>query len=484
MKGFSREQLQSIGFYYVMSQVDTRNCFGEEIKKNIDWCSDHEKRILNQQIRYLSKIVKFQKSHPEAVSQIRNILHRFKDIRGILRKIERSEEHLDETELFEVKNFAIDMEYLLHEYFRTRLDFEKIRPSSTRKIIRLLNPDGQITRTFAIYNSYSKRLTAIRKKKLEVENQILLYSGDRNLLLQKRLEITTREKTEENLVKQALTDKLRSYMDKFKTNIRFIGELDFLLAKADLAIRYDCSKPVFTERKSIKANDIINPYVESTLQNNWQRFTPISISMKSGANVLTGANMGGKTVALATITLNILLAHCGFFVFGKSLKLPIFDSIFYLSHDYQSIALGLSSFGAEIKEVTRLIHAMRHEKVFCALDEFAKGTNPEEGEILVRAFLRLAEQYRTFALVSTHFSGVVRKGMNHFQVVGLKNSDLSRFSAIKDLPSPGMLQQLMDYRIGKVGWNNLPPRDAVRVAELMGIQNEFLDLVRENYQEK
>ena len=103
---------------------------------------------------------------------------------------------------------------------------------------------------------------------------------------------------------------------------------------------------------------------------------------------------------------------------------------------------------------------------------------------MVRAFLRLAEQYRTFALVSTHFSGVLIEGMNHFQVVGLKNSDLGRFSAIKDIPSPGMLQQLMDFRIEKVRWNSMPPKDAVRVAELMGIQNEFLDLVRENYQEK
>ena len=74
---------------------------------------------------------------------------------------------------------------------------------------------------------------------------------------------------------------------------------------------------------------------------------------------MTGANMGGKTVALATMTLNVLLAHCGFFVFGETLKLPVLDSIFYLSHDYQSIALGLSSFGSEIKEVTRLIEAMR-----------------------------------------------------------------------------------------------------------------------------
>ena len=119
------------------------------------------------------------------VGEIRNILHRFKDIRGILRKIERSEENLDETELFELKNFAIDMEYLLVEYKKTKLNFKKVRPVSIRKIIKLLNPDGHITRTFAIYNTYSKKLTAVRKKKLEIEKQILLCDGDRNLLLAK-----------------------------------------------------------------------------------------------------------------------------------------------------------------------------------------------------------------------------------------------------------------------------------------------------------
>ena len=142
--------------------------------------------------------LKFKKIYPEAIAEIRNILHRFKEIRGILRKIERSEEYLDETELFEIKNFAIDMEYLLIEYAQIKLDLDDIRPLSTRKIIKLLNPDEQITRTFTIYNAYSKKIAAIRNDKREIERQIALGSGDRNVLLKKRDEIANQEKNEEN----------------------------------------------------------------------------------------------------------------------------------------------------------------------------------------------------------------------------------------------------------------------------------------------
>ena len=73
---------------------------------------------------------------------------------------------------------------------------------------------------------------------------------------------------------------------------------------------------------------------------------------------------------------------------------------------------------------------MKHKKGFCALDEFAKGTNPDEGELLVRSFLEYSMQHDSFCLAATHYSRTVTKGMSHFQVNGLKNSDFEKLKGL------------------------------------------------------
>ena len=160
------------------------------------------------------------------------------------------------------------------------------------------------------------------------------------------------------------------------------------------------------------------------------------------------------------------------------------DYIFFIGNAGQSLSEGLSSFGAEVKEVSNLITAMQNKRGFCALDEFARTTNPDEGRLMVRALLSFAEKYGAFCLLSTHLNGVVMEGMNHFQVVGLKKVKLESYAMLKSRGSFQFLQELMDFNIESVGWNSPPPQDAIRVAELLGLQTEFLDLVKDFYKEK
>ena len=484
LKDFSRAQLHQLGFSFVMDNFEVMNIYGAEKKKNIEWKPAAEKESLFLQLEQLTHWIKLQKSEPGWVENLKTILHRFNEIRGLLRKLDRADEFLDETELFELKNFAIDMDYLLAEVSRFPFDLGEIRPFSSREIIKILNPEKQITRTFAIYSTYSKRLAAIRLEKTALEKQIALEKENPQPLLQKRRAVFEQERLEENRIKKELSDKMCSFLDVFKNNIRFIAELDFLIAKAGLALKFNCLPPVFEDSETINASGLVNPYVESLLKREGKTFTPVSLCLKAGANVLTGANMGGKTVALSTITLNILLAHCGFFIFGKALSLPVLDYIFFIGHVGQSLSEGLSSFGAEVKEVSSLITAMQNKRGFCALDEFARTTNPDEGRLMVQALLSFAEKYRAFCLLSTHLNGVVSEGMNHFQVVGLKGVKLDSYLMSKSRGSFHFLQELMDFNIESIGWNSPPPQDAIRVAELLGLQKEFLDLVKDLYKEK
>ncbi|MBI9046072.1 MAG: hypothetical protein JEZ06_16385 [Anaerolineaceae bacterium] len=484
LKDFDRDQQLHLGIKYVMDNLNVQNIYGGEKKRNIEWMSTGKKNSLLRQLDELRRWVSFQRSQPKRIETLKNILLHFKEIRGILRKLESANEFLSETELFELKNFAIDMEHLRAEFTLCSFDFGDIIPISTADTIKILNPEVQITRSFAICNAYSANLAVIRQEKNIIEKKIAGKLENLQPLMRKRNVIIEKERAEENIIKKELSGKLRVNLELFYLNIRFIAELDFLIAKASLALKFNCVAPEFRDNETIEIKENINPYVVSILEKEGKKFTPISLCLKSGANVLTGANMGGKTVALSTITLNIVLAHCGFFVFAKSLILPVLDYIYFIGHAGQSVQEGLSSFGSEVKEVTRLISAMQNKRGFCALDEFARSTNPDEGRLMGRALLSYAEKYQAFCLLSTHLNGVVMKGMSHFQVVGLKKANLEALSEAKNGESVQVLQELMDFNIESVEWDNLPPQDAIRVAELMGLQTEFLDLVRNYYKEQ
>ena len=294
LKDFSRAQLDQLGFSFVMDNFQLMNIYGEEKKKNIEWMPAAEKENLLLQLDQLSSWIQNQKSEPDWVKNLQTILHRFNEIRGILRKLERADEFLDETELFELKNFAIDMDYLLAEVSRFPFDLGEIRPLSSREIIKMLNPDEQITRTFAIYSTYSKRLAAIRQEKTSLEKQIALEKENPLPLLQKRSGVFEQERLEENRIKKELSDKMRIFLDIFKTNIRFIAELDFLIAKAGLALKFNCLAPVFSESETIDARGLVNPYVESLLKREGKNFTPVSPLPESRRKCADRGQYGGE----------------------------------------------------------------------------------------------------------------------------------------------------------------------------------------------
>jgi len=280
---------------------------------------------------------------------------------------------------------------------------------------------------------------------------------------------------------------LRGFLPALDACVAAIGTVDFLLAKSLLALAMNAVRPeIDANSNKYIVTDAVNPMVAAELADRGRTFIPISIELGTGANVITGANMGGKSVVLATVTLLAALAQCGFFVPAARFAMPPLDYVFYLSDDLQSVQQGLSTFGAEVAEVERLLGLMRNGRGLATLDEFARGTNPEEGEALMRALLEYVSRYNGFCLASTHYGSVVGEGMTHFQVVGLKRADFDELRSRLDIRkerSFDQLQEFMDYRLERVDWNSPPPRDAIRVAELLGLDKELLGLARARLRE-
>lgn len=146
----------------------------------------------------------------------------------------------------------------------------------------------------------------------------------------------------------------------------------------------------------------------------------------------------------------------------------------------QNVDKGLSTFGAEIIKLRQILKLINMQDGFIALDEFARGTNPKEGKILIKSICKYFENFNSIALISTHFDDIVEDYIDHYQVIGLKNVNFESLKYKIDLnksKSVDILQENMDYRLEKVSIEKEIPKDAINICRLLGIQKDFMDIV-------
>ena len=239
---------------------------------------------------------------------------------------------------------------------------------------------------------------------------------------------------------------------------------------------------VYANGQRVLLNEMINPQTADALHSSGRKFTPVSIELLSGSTVITGANMGGKSVAVKTLALNVLLALCGFPVFCREAELPHFAGIHLLCEDMEDSLGGLSSFGGEMIHFDGILSEIKTESTaLVLLDEFARGTNPHEGAALVRAAVKYFNNRRgCFALITTHFDDVACCAPMHYQVIGLKNVEpavLDAALAGNDASRASVLPKLMDYGLYRVASDVNPPRDALAICRAMRVSDEFMRCV-------
>ena len=352
-------------------------------------------------------------------------------------------------------------------------------------IIDILDPELKKIPTFHIYNEYSNKLKEIRYKKAEIEKSIF-STIDNELQLrlkEERREIVVLENCEESQIKIEISKRLIPYTSNILIDIERIKNIDFTLAKAKLAIKYNASRPEIGEY--IEFIGMFNPEILETLKIKNQEFQKLDIQLKKGNTILTGANMGGKSVILRTLTLNLILAQMGFYVFSDYAMVPILKFIQFLSDDIQDVSKGLSSFGAEIMKLKEITGCLKtYDKGFIALDEFARGTNPSEGKKFVKGLSNYIKNFDSFSIMATHYDGVVDDLTPHYQVIGLKNIDFNNLKRKIDLNNQNsilLIQKHMDYSIEKIYSNVEVPKDALNVATLIGIEEDLKDVIKNLY---
>ena len=468
-------QKENIGFRYVLDSLRPCSPYGQALLKDLTPMGPQDRAQILRQLHNIQQIL----DHPECrkpLQQLQRIFMSLKMIRPTAQKCQDAD--LNPIELFEMKRFLLQTQEMLPLFAQVCpvLCLDGITLADTAQALQILDPEGNGVASFYIPDSLSPALAQVRQEKRALEAQIR-EAADPALLAQ-RSHLVSREEEEENRIHSQMSQALRQYLPLILANMDAIAELDLTLEKANIAARYGGCMPQLTQQE-LDLTQMRNPKIVDLLQEKGQAFTPISIALTPGATVITGANMGGKSVALKTLALNILLVHCGFFPFADTCRMPLFDGLHMISEDLESIDRGLSSFGGEMVRFNAMAQQLTTGFHFVLLDEFARGTNPHEGAAIVQAVTRYLNHQPAISVLATHYDHVSDVATAHYQVAGLKDLDWQQLAQeIQGLdPNDGAARivRYMNYGLYPVRDRQDCPKDALHICRLLGMDPEILE---------
>ncbi|MGL6065188.1 MAG: MutS-related protein [Fusobacteriaceae bacterium] len=488
MRFIDETSLERLKIKNLLNRIEPHSPYGREKLKKIIPFSREDSNKLKKEFETMECFFHFFEISPDVIKRITEIVYKLKDIRTIVKNImENKNNILEDTDFFEIKIQGIIMEELQEVLKTLPQELNYFNLNSVSQIIDILDPQKDRIPTFYIYSYYSKKLSGVREKKSLLEKKI--YENE-NLneveeLKQKRLICVLDEEREELEVRKILQLKIQKYIIDFNENIEIIGELDFILSKVEFARKYGGIKPEISVNYEVNVKGLINLELKELLDLKGQKFTPIDIELKSGTTLITGANMGGKSVALKTITENLMLFHLGIFPLCREASFPIVDYIYFVSDDMQNLSKGLSTFGAEIIKLKEISIFLKQGKGFVVFDEFARGTNPEEGKKIVKSLAKFLNKKSSISILTTHFDGIANEDMKHYQVIGLKHVNFQglKKTMILNKNSMSILQDYMDYRLEKKE-DCIVPKYALNIATLLGMDDEFSKILEEEYREE
>ncbi len=205
----------------------------------------------------------------------------------------------------------------------------------------------------------------------------------------------------------AITEELRDQQEALAQMAEAVGLLDFIAAKARLAIAQKAIEPKVNKAGRLRLKQARHPLLEAHLKAQGLEIVPISLEMDAEHRVMviSGPNAGGKTVVLKTVGLLTLMAQAGMHLPAVEVELPVFHQVLADIGDHQSIAANLSTFTAHIKNI-RDMSAELEPPALVLLDEVGTGTDPEEGSALGVAIVDFFRERGAHVLVTTHYSGL------------------------------------------------------------------------------
>ncbi len=206
------------------------------------------------------------------------------------------------------------------------------------------------------------------------------------------------EKEEIHRLLLNLSHVIGSYSDILSKNNNLLGEIDFLLAKARFGI---AKKYEVGECSSTPIIEIVDGY-HPLLKAEKIVFNDFNFDNENKVVILTGPNAGGKSVALKTLAIIVILHQMGLPLPCKAAKFSFFKRVFVEIGDNQSISDNFSTFSAHIDNLARIAKHIK-ENDLVIIDELGSATSPKEGAAIALSYLDYLRKHKVFAFLSSHY---------------------------------------------------------------------------------
>lgn len=213
-------------------------------------------------------------------------------------------------------------------------------------------------------------------------------------------ELDLQEQEEIEVILTDLSSQAAVHTSELAANQKIMTTLDFIFAKAKLAMEQNATEPIFNTDHYIQIRKGRHPLL------NKKKAVPIDVQLGKDFDllVITGPNTGGKTVSLKTVGLFTLMGQAGLHIpaLDRS-ELSIFSEVYADIGDEQSIEQSLSTFSSHM---TRVVHILQHADAdsLCLFDELGAGTDPTEGAALAIAILNYLHDRGIRTMATTHYS--------------------------------------------------------------------------------
>ena len=204
------------------------------------------------------------------------------------------------------------------------------------------------------------------------------------------------------------TEFLRPYLPELMAGASLVGEIDFLIAKAQTALDFIAGMPVISTDGRLSLRKARHPLLEKALAGEGKNMVPLTVSLDPRKRILliSGPNAGGKSVCLKTVGLLQYMFQWGMLIpTSETSELPIFDRIVVSIGDNQNIEDDLSTYSSFLADMRDMLSAA-DERTLVLIDEFGSGTEPAAGGAIAEAILSEIDRRGVYGVITTHYTNL------------------------------------------------------------------------------
>ena len=204
------------------------------------------------------------------------------------------------------------------------------------------------------------------------------------------------------------TEFMRPYIPDLLDAARYLGEIDFIMAKAQVALEFIAGMPVISDNGEMNLRKARHPLLERALKKERKEIVPLTATLTPAKHILliSGPNAGGKSVCLKTVGLLQYMFQWGMLIpTSETSEMMVFDRIMVDIGDDQSIDNDLSTYSSFLVNMKEML-AKADNKTLILIDEFGSGTEPAAGGAIAEAILSEFDRRGAYGVITTHYTNL------------------------------------------------------------------------------